>query len=335
MACALLGFAAQATAAAPPPIEASPAITTRMHWIACSMLSGRIVATSEVSVPRMLVQSSGRRQQKRESLSMEISGGVCQMQYDYVAADDRLQLVLSAGSQLLLNRTRPAERYLLKFQQRTERPLVLTIEQGDSKQTWEADGFWQLYLAEPQLVREHLVPLLELLHPAWQLAATGAQIEEALFQTEPIRPREPQVRQQWAELVASLASSKFSQRENAERELHRAGQSVVPYLKGLDESQLDAEQVARIRAVIAALSVDYEDRVDRVAAWLADDERVWLTLLGRDDPARRRIAADRLAMLLGEPVEFDADAAPETRQSQLDNLRQRLDAIRPIKRPAD
>jgi hypothetical protein len=134
--------------------------------------------------------------------------------------------------------------------------------------------------------------------------------------------------------VDSLGSKKFSDRENAQRELHRAGQAVVPYLKGLDESRLDAEQVARIRAIIAALSVDYEDRVDRVAAWLADDPRVWLALMQRDDPARRQAAGEHLGLLLGSPVEFDAEAAPGTRRAQVERLQQRLDAARSANKPS-
>jgi hypothetical protein len=312
--------------AAPPAIEASPAIAARMHWITYHMVSGRVVASSGLSVPQMHVQSPGRRTRRRETLSIEINGGLCAIEYDLSAPDDELKISL-VGDRLSIRRTRAGDRYTLDFQQRPDRPLSLVLEQADTKRATEADGFWQLYLAEPQLVRDHLVPLLELLHPSWQLAATGAEIENTLVHTRPARAAAEPDRKTWARLVAALASEKFSERENAERELYRAGQAVVPYLQSLDRARLDAEQGARIRSIVESLSIDYEDRPQRVAAWLAGDQRVWLALMARDDPARRRVAAERLAELLGEPVDFDPDAPADVRQARLSELRTRLENV--------
>jgi hypothetical protein len=317
-------FAAGQTPAAPPAVEASAAIAARMHWIHFNMVSGRVVATSNLTVQRMLVQSPGRRSRRRESLSIEINGGVCGMQYDAVAADEQLRISLSGGNQLAIRRTRPGEQYALEFQQRPDKPLALRVDRSGDKKSVQADGFWQMYLVEPELVRVHLVPLLELLHPSWQLAATGAEIEDALVRTQQAPAREPPDRKAWQRLVDALGSPKFAERETAQRELYRAGQAVVPYLQGLDRNRLDAEQTARIAAVIESLSVDYEDRVERVAGWLAGDERVWLALLARDDPARRRIAAEQLGRLQGEPIAFDPDGPAETRRQQIEQLRARM-----------
>ena len=113
-------------------------------------------------------------------------------------------------------------------------------------------------------------------------------------------------------------------------DLHEAGQAVVPYLQGLDRSKLDPEQVARIRAVLDGLGVEYEDRVDRVSAWLARDPRAWLALATRDDPKQRRIAAERLSGLLGGSVDFDPDAAADVRAKQVERLRARLESAREV-----
>ena len=306
-----------------PAIEASPAVAVRVHWIQFNMVSGRIAATSSLSVQKMLVQS-GRRSNRRESLAIEINAGICGMEYHADADDDQLQIKVEGGNQVSVRRTRPGNHYLLKFDQQPDQPLSMSLEQGDVKRQWEADGFWQLYLAEPDVMRVHLVPLLELLHPSWQLSATAAEVEDALVRTRDAIVRNEPDRKRWSRLVDELGSPKFAEREGAQRELYKAGQAVVPYLQSLNRSRLDAEQVARIGAIMESLSIDYEDHVQRVAAWLANDERVWLSLMTRDDVARRRIAVEQLGRLLGHDVEFQPEAPLETRRQQIDRLRQRL-----------
>ena len=318
--------AACAVGAELPAIEISPAIAVRMHWIKYSMVSGRVVATSGLSVPHTRVQSPRRRSRRRETLSIEVARGVCGMDYQLDSPDEQLRVILR-DEELSIRRTRPADGYSLEFEHAADEPLSLVVEEGDRRRRWQADGFWQLYLAEPERVRVHLVPLLELLRPSWQLAETGAEIEDALVHRQHIDSGKQPDRQRWARLVEALGSPKFAHRESAQRALHAAGQAVVPYLQGLDRDRLDAEQLSRVRAVVDALSVDYEDRVERVAAWLADDVGAWAALLARDEPARRRIAVDELNRLLGEPIEFDPDAPPEARRKALERLQSRLGRI--------
>jgi hypothetical protein len=331
---AALGSIEHARAAELPAVEVSTAIATRMHWIGFHMISGRVVGSSNLTVPKTFVQSQSRRSRQRQTLSIEISAGVCGMQYDSLGADERLRITLSASDELQIERKRPNDRYALEFKQSADRPLVLVIEESETRRHYEASGFWRLYLDQPQVVRDHLVPLLELLRPSWQLAASGAEIEDLLIHSPPAPKRGDADRTTWSRLVAELASAKFAERENAQRELYRAGQAVVPYLQSLDQSGLDAEQVARINAVTASLSVDYEDQAERVAAWLAGDERAWLALLDRDDPARRAVAAERLAQLLDAPVEFDAAADDATRGKQIEALRRKLER-RQVPAPED
>jgi hypothetical protein len=316
----------------PAPPAISPAIAARIHWIDFSMVSGRIVASSNLSVPKMLVQSPGRRTNRRESLGIEINGGACSMEYVLASPTESLRIAVTDGNTLAVRRMITAdERYELSFEQRPDSPLTLAIERGGQKQQWQAPGLWRLYLTAPEVVREQLIPLLEQLHPSWQLAARAAEIEAALFRTERLHARQPADRQRWAELVRQLASERFADRETAERELRAAGQAVVPYLQNLASEQLDAEQATRIRAIVGSLSVEYEDRVDRVVAWLAGDETVWLTLLDRDDLEQRRFAAKQLSALLGQAIEFDPEATAEVRREQVERLRRRASATnRPL-----
>jgi hypothetical protein len=324
---------ALAQAAAPPEVEISPAISARMQWISFAMVSGRVTASSGLAVPQMQVNVPGRRSRRRESLSIEINDGRCALQYDSAGPDESLRITLSGGDRLSIRRARAADRYVLEFQQRPAEPLSLVIDEQDAKRTLRAAGFWQLYLAEPDVVRAHLVPLLELLRPSWQLTAMGAEIEHALVHTAHAASVGEPDRKAWARHIADLGSSRFSQRQNAQRELLRAGPAVVPYLQNLDRAGLDAEQGARIRAIIETLAVDYEDRPQRVAAWLAGDARAWLALLTREDASRRRVAAEQLGKLLGAPVDFDPDGAPDVRKAQLEQLQaqvQNAKAARPV-----
>jgi hypothetical protein len=212
----------------------------------------------------------------------------------------------------------------LEYRQGVEGPVELSFESAGVERTWKASGFWQIYLAEPELARVRLAPLLELLRPSWHLAQLGSEIEDALI-TRPMDDRQQHV-SRWTELVEQLASPRFASREHAQRELLQAGQAVLPFLQTLDKSRLDAEQAYRVRSLIDALAVDYEDRVDRVAASLVNDPHVWLSLLSRDDLHKRRVAAARLTSLLGREIEFDPQADLEVRKVQLQSMREQIAA---------
>jgi hypothetical protein len=67
------------------------------------------------------------------------------------------------------------------------------------------------------------------------------------------------------------------------------------------------------------------DLPPEIARWLAGDPVVWLALLARDDESTRRLAAERLEALLGEPISFDPAADPATRAEQIEQLRREVD----------
>ena len=310
-------------------IEPSPSIATRIRWVQFHMISGHITATSPMVVQRMLVPTStNQRGGRREVLSIEINGGIAGLQYDLVVPNERLQIVVIGGNQLSISHSRtggtPLGDSRLEYRQGIEGPVELSFETDGEKRTWKANGFWQIYLAEPELVRQRLAPLLELLRPSWHLAQLGSEIEDALI-ARPADDRQQNV-PRWTELVEQLGSPRFAARQQAQRELLQAGQGVLPFLQGLDKDRLDAEQAYRVRTLIDALAVDYEDRVDRVAASLVSDEQVWLSLLSRDDPMKRRVAAERLTSLAGREIDFDPAAEPDVRKAQLQSLREQLSA---------
>jgi hypothetical protein len=310
-------------AESPPPAPLSPSRTNaaRLRWLQYSMVGGRVVVSSAYYGTNMTLgplQVGGRR----ERLQVQINRGAINLRYELTGPDEQMRIELVESQRLRIQRTRTNPPYELDFEQEAGKPLTLFLDSDDGKRQLEGESFWHLYLAEPELVRRHVVPLLEILRPGWQLATTGAAIEDALVQ----RPHDPRrgALAAWSQLVDRLASPKFAERASAQRELAAAGPIVVPYLQGLDRRRLDAEQAARIRAVIESLSADNEDSADRGATWLSGDEQVWLALAGREEPVKRRTAARQLKLLLGEGLEFDPNADPPARKAQLDLLRARF-----------
>jgi hypothetical protein len=198
--------------------------------------------------------------------------------------------------------------------------LAVTVDGVQRSLT--GNSFWHLYLVDPELVRTEVIPYLELLRPSWQLAAMAASVEDSLVQ-QALHPQAIDT-ERWGKLVERLGSERFSERESSEHELLRIGQLVLPYLEDLDSQSLDAEQTARIAKLLKALSVDYEDATDRVANWLAGDRQVWLSLLDRPEPVKRRVAAKQLAILAGGPIDFDPDADDQTRREQIARLQERF-----------
>ncbi len=307
--------------AVPPPISPSKTNAGRLRWMQYSMVAGRVVVSSAYLGTNMTF-GPGRIDGREERLQVQINAEQINLRYELTTPDEQFSIALVDGKQLSIRRTCSHPSYSLHFEQQPDAPLSFSIDSADVKCSLSGDSFWHLYLAEPEIVRRHLAPLLEVLHPAWQLAAMGAAIEEALLQ-QAQNPRQIAA-QRWTRLVDDLASPQFSRRQRAQRELYDTGPVVVPFLQKLDRSHLDAEQAARVRALVESLSVDCEDTSDRVAIWLAGDVDVWLSSLSRPEPARRRGAKRQLDVLTGSAVDFNPDGDETERGVQIERLRTRL-----------
>jgi hypothetical protein len=323
--CAACALACTATARAQKPspsFEPSKVNAARLRWLDYKLVAGRVVATS--TYPAGMNISFGPSViggRLREHLQLLILEDQASVRYDLGGDGQELSIVLAQSGEFSIRRTREKPKYAVHFSQQPGAKLSLTVAEAEGEQRLEGESFWHLYFERPELVRRHLIPYLELLRPSWQLAATGFAIEEALVQ----RAQNPQTldTQRWITLVNDLASPKFAVRQRAERELLRIGQVILPFLESLDRSALDAEQAARVAALVDVLSVDYEDTADRIATWLVADRQIWLALLARDEESRRQVAQRQLAVLVGHPIEFDPAADAATRQSQLARLKAR------------
>jgi hypothetical protein len=189
-------------------------------------------------------------------------------------------------------------------------------------------SLWHLLLAEPTVCRKHLLPVLTPLRDRWPLETNATELEAILFRT--IAAPQSDRQAEWADLVVRLGSEDFSVRKQADRKLREAGQTVLPFLRGLDYGKLDAEQRHRLRLIVTSLTGDgLDDHPERIAGRLVGDPQIWVGMLSREDVAKRRAASARLDLILGEKQGFDPDAEPGVRAAQLAEIKGRLS-----KRPA-
>ncbi len=172
--------------------------------------------------------------------------------------------------------------------------ITLTLGSGTGQQVFRTRGLWQLLMTQPKECQQHLLPLLDVLRPNWNLADSAARVEERLLQEA--NGDGAASRARWADLVAQLGDENFAKREAADRALRTGNAGAVAYLRQLDVNHLDTEQQFRVSRILDAITVQNgDDSVEQVAATLATDPTVWLALLARPDPSARRTAVRELA----------------------------------------
>ena len=319
----LIGLFLAAPVAAQQPVEMPRLLDPgRMGPMQFRILSGRVTMGGPRFGPYSTATSSGGRS---ERITVGMNNNEPTLSYESTSPGERLSIEVSGGGRLQIRRTpRGTSTFAaVDFEQIPNEPVSLTLGPKEKQRVYRASSLWHLLIAEREVCRQHLIPLLKILHRDWDLAKTAEEMEAALVSAAVAN--ELPDRQRWAALVEQLGDSRFSQREAADRQLRQVGRAVVAYLRQLDSSQLDAEQRYRIRRIILSLSGTEDlQSPEQAAAWLSGDPAVWLALLSRDDLSVRRLAAARLAALLGKPIQFDPAADAPTRQQQIEKLRTRI-----------
>ncbi len=297
-------------------------LISRMPWARLEIVSGRLRlthcrlgqdATASANLPEQGIAESLR-------FSAKTSESV-QLHYQYADSRQSLRVDFEQAASMALDRVSSGESKLatVRFHQPQRGPATLAVEDGGTTREFNADGLWQLMLAEPDVCRQHLLPILQSLRPEWTLEAQSQQIEQALLAAAR-RNRAPDAARMTA-LVQQLCDPSFSRRQDADHQLREMGQAAASFLHRLDERTLDAEQRSRIRQIKQSLHVYDADTPARVAGWLADDRAVWLALMERKNEATRTIAAGQLETILGRSLAFDPAASEAERQQQVRRLR--------------
>lgn len=292
--------------------------------IGATIVAGRIVisAARGRSVPWQ--RDSG---EVKEQLSLPISARGGTIKYDRSTPNELISMEFFGGVRVHLERTPKGDAAVVpvEFEQSSQGTMSLSVGLNGQRQIYTGASLWHLLLAEPDVCRQHLLPLLALINDEWDLQTVSEQIEQTLI--EEAGSQAPPDRRRWVALVEQLGSDRFTQREGADRELRALGPLVSSYLQTLDLEALDAEQRFRIRRIVLALTDSHQpDTPDQVVLWLAGDPQVWLALLDRDTEATRRIAAKQLTHLLGRPIAFDPGADVQTRETQFKRLQADLRA---------
>jgi hypothetical protein len=320
---ALLGWAA-AGAAQDQQALLGHIVQGKQGWFRYNIAGGR-VTLGGTQFP--ILQLAMGDDPRKETLKISNDNGQPSLAYERTSPEEQLQIEVVASSRRVCIRRTPRGKSSgppVEFLQVANENISLSVGAGAGRQLFRAPGIWQLLLAQPQECRRHLLPLLEMLRPDWRLAAAAAQVERGLLHLANADTAAERAR--LAALVAQLGDDRFANRKAADHALRAGGTAAHAYLRQLDLKRLDTEQQFRVLKIIEALTPRGGDSPEQVAASLANDPTVWLTLLARPEPATRQAAARRLAALLEEPLPVDPAADPETQKDQREQLRARIEA---------
>lgn len=286
---------------------------------------GRITAQAPQLGGR--ISSNSTNDDRNERLTIEFTGTQPSFEYELSTTDEQFVALVNQGERVSLRhlpRSNASEVEPLEFIQEPGASLMLALGSDENRRVYRSTSLWYLLLDEPEICRERLVPLLEMLRPDWQLMQTAAEIEAGMIRAAQAPARSN--REQWNVLVGQLASDSFAERRSADRLLRQVGQAIVPFLQSLDAARLDAEQRFRIRRIVGDLANDEaEDIPARIMQAAAADPRAWLTLLDRDEDSIRRLAVAQMQELMGEAIEFDPAADATVRDEQVAQLRARFE----------
>lgn len=306
-------------------IALSPNLANHLRELNVGLKSGRVVVTGN-SIGRRF-DSTTQSDDRREKITVELNGAASAIDYELATKGFQIALALKAGNALTIRRFPQGDSSIkpLEFNQPADGKITITVGKPPEK-TYTVESLWHLMLADPGFVKMEIEPLLRLLRPGWPLASSGQEIEETLYKLIDIERRYD--RQAWHALVEQLSGPRYVDRVEADRKLRELGQVVVPYLRNLNEKQLDAEQLFRIRTIVRGYGSEAaEDTGEAAAQWLAADPEIWYSLAARATAVQRQKIAGQLSLLLGEPVVLTADPASDEGKKQLAKIRGQIDRL--------
>jgi len=308
-------------------MELSPQLQGTLRYIHVGMVGGRVAATAAFSGRSFT--SNTQSEERQENLRVDMTGQAPGVDYQLTTKTFKVSVELTNGTQLKIVRSplNGGTMKALEFNQPPEGRITVKIGDGAEAKSYEADSLWHLMTAEPDLAKNDLEPLLRLLRPGWSLSSITKSIEESLFKQAGATMNFD--RRAWGALVAQLGSKKYVDREDADRRLRELGQTVVPFLRNLNSSQLDPEQAFRIRVIVRRYQSDEKDDSPETAAgWLAADPEIWYALAVRSPENRREAIREQLERILGESTTLDADAKGEKLAAQLGAIRGQIDRLK-------
>jgi hypothetical protein len=96
--------------------------------------------------------------------------------------------------------------------------------------------------------------------------------------------------------------------------------AVLPYLRSLDHTRLDAEQLRQVQ-FLTGTTTSRADRVEEIASALVFDSRLWCDWIADGDEATQTRAVAHLAKLWDQSPPEPLAASREMRLTQLEQWR--------------
>jgi hypothetical protein len=261
----------------------------------------------------------------KEEITLEGNGSTGSMRYHRTSPKQEFQLDMNSDGKFHFrwhdSGDDPCD---VELTQIPNEALLLTVTSGGKQETLRGNTFWHLWIADPEICRKRVAPILDSLRQGWGVASTGGMVEAEVLRLASATQHSD--RKQWAAWVEQLGDARFGVRNLADHHLLAAGPPILGFLRQQNMDQLDAEQQFRLRRIIRSLTRQTsEDTPEQAAQTLIEDPLVWLSLLTRSDEATRRTAANQLTTILGETIHFDPAVDPSKQSAELDELRTRLD----------
>lgn len=306
-------------------LQVNPGLAPMLRYFALDVVSGRIVAASLQHDRKLESQSTGK--DRRERLSITLAGAATSVSYELVVGEVQVGYEIVDGAEVTVSRRGKGagDVSFVEFHQPRTGAVSLRIGEGERQAVYEAANLWRLLAAEPELCRQRLAPLLELLKPDWRLSQTALDAEQSLYESAKQLTSAPVA--DWRRWVDDLGDEKYSKRQAADRQLRGLGRGGALFLMSIDWRRLDAEQQSRIRTIFHDLSgAERADTPEQVALYLVREPHAWLRLLESDDMPQRRLALEYLERLVNIKLAFDPAGEKAQRDEQLAALRRQLES---------
>lgn len=286
-------------------IPGSQRLLAKTNWVTCDLAMGRLVVLAHRAKQDQPRIERTWPDGTEESFQVSLDRGLASLHYSSCSTTETIHIHVARREQVDFDHTRLGsgqETIQVRFIQEPDRPLRLTIRTNESAPVeYTGKSLWHLLLAHPEICRAHLSVLLQTLMPQRNLDAEGDELRTRLLETD--TDRSPITRQTVADLVTQMSAPEFRARQRASRELRTMGHAALAFLDDLEHSTLDPEQRWRVRAIHESIVAKLTDSPDRLAAWLTNDESVWLAMLNDDDASCRAVAEAQLVRLSqGESV---------------------------------
>lgn len=296
-------------------------LLARSHWAQFQIVLGRIEVANIHSSQSRTATSGSEPDELFEKLTISGDTDIPSVAYERVTEESVVVIAVVNGTRVEIDRLPNATNQVspLSYRQHPGADVVLRIGDEAGAQVYRATTLWHLILAAPSICEEHLFPLLVYMQPSWQFEktldiATDELIREAASS-------EFQMRKAARRLVAKLKSADFTTRQQAQQQLGELGLGVLPYLNRLSSSELTREQQRRIDEICQTLRGSEADSPERIALWLVEDERAWISMLGHDELPIRAFAATHLTKRYTKGLDFDPSGTPLERRQQLAKIR--------------